>query len=69
MENMDKIIIGLSKESYRTLKDMARTKSLEERKVYSEIIANLSKAQSDLLDATASVMAEFGPHFDNDEDF
>lgn len=64
MENMDRMFEKLPREIARSLEAMSKTDKLEERKVHSEIILNLSTS----LGAFVEAMNTMEDSFDEDDD-
>ena len=52
----DKLMETLSKELQKTLEAMAKTKDLEEKKMYSEIVHNLSQSLGVFLKLASDMM-------------
>ncbi len=59
MDNFEKIMEGLTKETLKTIKQMHKTKNIEERKILAETVHQLSLSLSSLMESTASIMSEF----------
>jgi len=58
MEQIHKIVEDISKESFRTLKEMSKSKNSSERKEHAEILKLLCESTSELMNCTANLMAE-----------
>ena len=65
MENMDRMFEKLPREIARSLEAMSKTDKLEERKVHSEIILNLSTSLGALVEA----MNTMEDSFDEDDEY
>ncbi|NCC26257.1 MAG: hypothetical protein EOM25_13850 [Deltaproteobacteria bacterium] len=56
MDHLGNFMDALAKEQLKAVKDMSKAKNLEERKIHSEIVLNLSRSMAMMMDSAANVM-------------
>jgi hypothetical protein len=60
MDELEKLMDLLAREQLRAVEDMSGCDSLEERKLHSEVVLNLSNSLSNILQSAYTIASDFG---------
>jgi len=60
MEELERLMDLLAREHLRAVEDMSGCDSLEDRKLHSEVVLNLSKSLSNILQSAYNIASDFG---------